>query len=366
MPALTPAQDAEAYARRNNGETQRAIAAAMGVTRAQVNHGITRHARRNSLPDPAARRSVAAAANYARAAGLAFDEAAIAAAVTTTTATSIIPTRTFGIEIEFRRPNSSLTPAQIATALRAAGLNAQEEGYNHQTRNYWKLIHDASSDRELVSPPLSGPEGLAEVRTAMRVLRELGCYISSSEGMHVHVYAGDVDPTTVANVFGFYAHRQRTVFDNLVSRSRRGTARWCQGVSVRDFERTMDYARRGTVSAVNGRYVTVNLDAYRRQRTVEFRQHQGSLNGRKACDWIELMLAVVQYVADGGPAAPTSLDGTLAALVGGNVLRQASADRLLRKAAGYGWVATPVPAASPTTQSWDGCDCAMCVRARSL
>lgn len=378
---LNPTLAAEAYRLFNGGTRLTDIAqitefAATGLNARQIGNAINRYAAANRLPDPVRRRSVAAAAAYARSAGLPFSNAAetvIANAEAAATVAAIIPTRTFGIEIEFVRPNANLSPETIAQALRDAGLNCQAESYNHSTRPHWKLIHDASSDRELVSPILSGPEGLAQVRTAMKTLRELGCKVTRREGMHVHVYVGDVTATTVANVFGFYAARQQSVFDQLNAACRRGAPTYCAGISTGDAERVMQFARRGRVGGLGTRYVTVNLDSFARYGTVEFRQHAGSLNGRKACDWVEMLLATVQYVVDHGTVTPLTLEGTLGALVGAGLLGRRTAARLVTKAQGYGFacgpvveVAAPEPAPVPTETAYalTGCDCDVCTVAR--
>lgn len=389
MPATTPAQDAQAHDLRQSGMSFATIAAALGCTPQQAAHAVTRHARTNGLADPVRRRSDREARTYARRAGIAFDPDTIVAAVESAAAHrndgSIIPLRTFGIEIEFHANGNA--PSAITAALVAAGIDAVDENYNHQTRSHWKHIYDGSSDRELVSPVLSGPEGLAQVRTVMRVLREMGCSVTAQDGMHVHVYVGDQRAVTVADVFGFYALRQTTVFDRLVSSGRRDRGRrsnWCQGVNADDYRRTMTYARRGTVQAIHGRYVTCNLLPFSRQGTVEFRQHQGSLNGRKACDWVELVLALTQFVIDGHTSDDYTVNGTLRALRAARLLTRNTAMRLARKARDYGFteaddeavgadvpemIAAPPEAVAEVVEAtdgavaFDGCNCPICTEA---
>lgn len=73
--------------------------------------------------------------------------------------------RKFGIEIEaYNIPKTTL-----ATALNEAGINCVIEGYNHSRRNHWKIVSDATLNRlvnpfELVSPPLSGQDGIRQLR----------------------------------------------------------------------------------------------------------------------------------------------------------------------------------------------------------
>ena len=48
--------------------------------------------------------------------------------------------RHFGIEIE----TAGITQERAAKVLRLVGLQVAIEGYNHTTRNHWKIVSDAS------------------------------------------------------------------------------------------------------------------------------------------------------------------------------------------------------------------------------
>ncbi|SDX53839.1 amidoligase family protein [Hymenobacter psychrophilus] len=69
-------------------------------------------------------------------------------------------TRTFGVEIEAY----GVPRATLLAELRAQGLEAEAEGYNHSTRPHWKIVSDGSLSGadafELVSPVLQGCDGL--------------------------------------------------------------------------------------------------------------------------------------------------------------------------------------------------------------
>jgi hypothetical protein len=106
-------------------------------------------------------------------------------------------TLTFGIEIEC----VGLTTSDASRALRDAGITCENNGYNHNTRPVWKVVTDGSlhsrdGSCEVVSPILSGTDGLTEVRTVMSVLRTAGARINESCGMHIHI---GVDQLTQAH-----------------------------------------------------------------------------------------------------------------------------------------------------------------------
>lgn len=101
-------------------------------------------------------------------------------------------TRKFGIEIEA----FGISRNTVARILEDHGIPCVAERYNHDTRNYWKVVTDGSihpaggaagEGFELVSPPLSREEGIAEVKKVLVILRENGARVNASCGIHVHV-----------------------------------------------------------------------------------------------------------------------------------------------------------------------------------
>ena len=75
--------------------------------------------------------------------------------------------RTFGVEIEC----IGITSAVACEAIRAAGLTCEIEGYNHNTRDHWKIVTDGSvrDNRgnpgiEVVSPILRGTAGMTALK----------------------------------------------------------------------------------------------------------------------------------------------------------------------------------------------------------
>ena len=199
--------------------------------------------------------------------------------------------RSFGVEIELK----GLTPYAAANALRAAGLIAYDEGYNHDARPHWKCVLDGSVSGgcEVVSPILSGEQGLADVVVAMNALRNAGATVDTACGMHVHLDARDLTGDEFARIFGFYTERQ-DLFDSMVAPSRRNN-QYARKYSASEIGYIKDAARADKNSvgrAASTRYVTVNVQSYGRHGTIEFRQHQGTLNGTKATAWVRMLLAI--------------------------------------------------------------------------
>ena len=343
----TPEIDAQAYAMRIAGSTVAQIRDALGFNNTQAAyHAVTRHATANQLADPARRRSQREAARYARRAGLAFDPEQFAAVQATSVVTeaggAFISARTFGCEIEFTRSGrGTINRASVATirdALIAEGIAVHDGGehfYSHTVLPVWKIVYDASTDLEVVSPVLSGIDGLRQVRTVMSVLRRFGT-ATARDGAHVHVYAGDLTPMTIYRIVEFYTLRQ-TAIDSLHPASRRN-GRWAQSFTPSQLRSVRRYAENGQVHAVFGRYATVNLECYNRQQTIEFRQAAGTLIGRKSNDWVEFLLGFVSAVEQNAHAdCPLDLHGMLDWLVAGRYVKRATARRLEARAASFGF-----------------------------
>jgi hypothetical protein len=221
--------------------------------------------------------------------------------------TSSVQGRRFGVEIEF----SGISRSDAEAALRAAGINAVSESYNHNTRRHWKLVPDASVRSmgngcgELVSPPLRGEAGLVQLELAVTTLQNAGASVNVTTGIHVHHDMAGLTGSEIAAFVTLWAERQ-TAIDSLVSESRRGNRNtYCQNLS--------DYELRSIQSDLNNygrirndiqRFRKINVMSYPKYGTVEIRQHQGSLDGAKLRHWILFGQALIT-------AAKTHVEGNI-------------------------------------------------------
>ena len=206
--------------------------------------------------------------------------------------------RTFGIEIE----GFGISLFQARDALANAGLDCQIEGYHHCNRHYWKVTTDASVPNgfEIVSPVLCGESGLEQAKIALDALRAAGARVDRRCGLHVHLGAEDLSAADIATVVRRYAKFEEQI-DGWMAPSRRGDAnRFCH--SVRSFLQSgstvSDRLQGGTVNEVcrafGTRYMKVNLEAWERHRTIEFRQHGGTVEAEKALPWILFCFGFVE------------------------------------------------------------------------
>tara|TARA_R110000765_G_scaffold46896_5_gene96590 strand:+ start:2897 stop:3904 length:1008 start_codon:yes stop_codon:yes gene_type:complete len=209
-----------------------------------------------------------------------------------------ITNRGFGIEIEFLGVQRSV----VSAALNAAGIDCFVEGYNHYTRDYWKVVSDASighgnGSGEVVSPILKGEAGIAALKKVCDALATIdGLHVNRSCGLHVHLDSRDMTIGQIGNVFERYASFEDSI-DNIMPRSRRGDSRWARSLSssLPSVKRAVSGAteKRDLGNAL-GRYYKVNLTNIAERGSIEFRQHSGTTDFVKISKWLTFLMQFVE------------------------------------------------------------------------
>ena len=228
--------------------------------------------------------------------------------------------RTFGFEAEF----FGITRQQAKTALANVGITARIAGRNERV-NGWKLTTDVSvtssgtgegSGLELVSPILRGTRGMEEAIKALKALADAGARVDRSCGLHVHLGA---DGMTGANLIALVDYYQANIASvrKLVANSRHSN-NFCKDMTavVRNSTHMRSVANtpaqeallKQSIGNLYDRYYSVNLTSYCKHGTVEFRQHQGTLNGKKLEAWVKFLMAMTEKVIGGmSPTAHADL-----------------------------------------------------------
>jgi hypothetical protein len=127
------------------------------------------------------------------------------------------------------------------------------------------------------------------------------CRVNVSTGLHVHVDARGRDLPWFKNLFRIY-HRWEEAIDSFMSPSRRGSGGgsfFCQSLMVNkvDFDAAVNLDQVRTSVGQGGmqwrssaRYRKLNFLSFLEFGTVEFRQHQGTVEPQKTEMWIRLLL----------------------------------------------------------------------------
>ncbi|TXH11714.1 MAG: hypothetical protein E6R04_01300 [Spirochaetes bacterium] len=185
--------------------------------------------------------------------------------------------RAFGIEIELK----GATITSLRNKLFEAGFGN------------WSVVFDGSVDRgaEVVSPKLSGVEGLAEMEKVVTILREMGCFVDHQCGLHVHVDGAGLNPHTMANIVKRYAAFEGEI-DSWITPERRKSENSYLN-SVKGLEIAPQYTTQATANQAGSRYYKVNIQAFLRHGTIEFRQHHGTLSVEEISSWVQFCIQFV-------------------------------------------------------------------------
>ncbi len=168
----------------------------------------------------------------------------------------------------------------------------------------WKIERDGSvtpttnghlMGAEVISPILKGRPGLDALEEVMDALLAYGCKINKSCGTHVHHGITDLNDTALKNIYAIY-QRGQTFINSLLAPSRRG-----QGYATplrtpfEDLPGNGGYDAQTVLrSACGDHYHALNFGGFVTRGTVEFRQHQGSVDFIKIKNWIILTQQIVE------------------------------------------------------------------------
>lgn len=204
--------------------------------------------------------------------------------------------RKFGVEIEFL---ATVDKDEVVREIRSNGISCDWEGYNHDDcEDHWKMVRDGSCGYELVSPILSGEDGLHQIEVVCGVLKQVGAKVDRSCGLHVHVDARNLAKKDVAKVFIGYA-RYEPLFDALMPESRRQNLNgYCQSIksAVNYSHEFASDLQRAYNRLFHTRYTKVNLESLIRHGSIEFRQHSGTIDANKITNWVVLMVGFVDEI----------------------------------------------------------------------
>lgn len=231
--------------------------------------------------------------------------------------------RSFGVEIEcYNLPH----PEVVRWQLNALGIQAYSDwhiphGRYVRRNSYWNLHEDYSirgqKERlELSSRILSGPEGLEEVRRVCRTLQKLGAETNTSCGLHVHVSTTGLSAKGMFAMLRRYALWESTI-DTFVQPSRRESRNSCAKSVKRDAARMETFfsdalerrlvfrsKREFAETADSCHQKKLDFDSYFKYRTVEFRQHHGSVDPVEVTNWIKFCLNFAETSQKLAPTAP--------------------------------------------------------------
>lgn len=214
--------------------------------------------------------------------------------------------RRFGVELEM----VNISPEEAVVVLQGIEDVAcsQSTFYRHNETNLWKVVTDTSVNHngvqgcEVVSPILSGE---ADLKTLLRVVQTFSDIAGVNQrcGLHVHVDATDLNSKKIRHIVGRYARFENEI-DSFMPRWRRGSSNEFSGslnsqlklININPVYADKWYSEdpAHTCESLGSRFVKVNLESYERYKTIEFRQHSGTLNVDKVHNWVSFVLQFVE------------------------------------------------------------------------
>lgn len=202
--------------------------------------------------------------------------------------------RLFGVEIECYNAKRDNIIAKCA----AENLEMRDSPYNHRDEGFAKIVSDGSlcgnDTQEVVMPPLNG---FTDLQKVCKALQNAGAKVNMSCGLHVHIDAREMSPQHALNIGRNYYYLRQIIIKSLAP-SRRAN-NYCHVVCPRrsqaDSDRGYDVTWEELTSRNASRYVAVNYQAYLRHKTLEFRQHQGSINFKKISNWVLFLESLVSW-----------------------------------------------------------------------
>jgi hypothetical protein len=200
---------------------------------------------------------------------------------------------TFGVELEVVAGGDNRQCSDHVGRLRTLLV---EHGFSDDG---WRAVHDGSvtGGGEVVSPVLKGESGLRQLESVCEKLKDAGYTANMSCGMHVHIGVRQFQVHQIARICRAFLNNEAH-FDAVVSPSRRNN-HYCR--SNTQFSIPRDPRNMATLArAFNGgwepnvhytsfRYRKLNLQSYALHGTIEFRQHQGTVEKDRACNWVRLI-----------------------------------------------------------------------------
>ena len=201
---------------------------------------------------------------------------------------------TFGVEIECYNCNRY----ELENKCSEKGVDCQSQSYNHRdTKLYYKIVSDSSltgeNSNEVVSPVLQGKKGMSSLEKVCAALNEIGARVNRSCGLHVHIGAENISNEHFVRIIMNYKKLER-VIDTFMPESRRGNNnQFCR--TLQDVNIEACITKSDAIEALGTRYRKVNAHAFLRHKTIEFRQHSGTVDFEKISNWVKFLAKLVEY-----------------------------------------------------------------------
>ena len=233
--------------------------------------------------------------------------------------------QSFGVELELTHHNFRPTAAwkrryfaPVAKKLLKALRNVLGEdrvadrpvGYHQGTHDVWNVEYDSSTGWEVITPILSGVEGVLELCKALKVLnivqKNEGLLLNADTGTHIHLGWNAKTPQIknlihLQSIFEpalacLVAPSRIAQFDGYTYDCKKPNI-YCRPISSYISSRTLENIRTfPQLKSKYDKYCTLNIQGLKKLGTVEFRMHSGTLSLQKILLWLSLQQQLLHAV----------------------------------------------------------------------
>lgn len=223
--------------------------------------------------------------------------------------------RLFGVEIEFHGSRYD-----ASEAIRLAGVEIQDHGYQGHSNVHWVMKADASvqGGGEVVSPPLNFDDPLVreQVNTVVRALKSSGCSTTPMAGIHIHIDGHNMTAEQIGNLVRTF-HRWEDVIMRIASSGwrtlrPRALQQYAKQIPMHKVNKIIKAKTTDQISNAwydgyfggdshghSSRFHALNLHSYFLRGTIEFRCFNSTLNAERLQGYIALCMALVQDAKNG-------------------------------------------------------------------
>ena len=198
----------------------------------------------------------------------------------------------FGVEVECYLPTGTIEAlGGYHHGLQVAWL---PNGWNGQSDSSLSHCPDGYRAAEIVSPILSGEEGLAQVWFTLEAIKELNGVVNNTCGLHVHVDGRTLTSRNVKDIKAAFVTYEKAFYGlSGTEAARRFGSTYCRNSSQWGTDETNDRA---------DRYRSLNLTNWHnldRKKTVEVRVWAGTLEAERVVTAVYMAVALVVSVVNG-------------------------------------------------------------------
>lgn len=200
---------------------------------------------------------------------------------------------TFGVEIECY----NVIRDRLIEEVSQRNVSIQSEHYNHNNNKVaYKIVSDCSirgeNANEVVSPILKGKKGLDSLKTVCDSLQAVDARVNVTTGLHIHLDASKISDLHFIQIFKNYQKLELVIDSFMPVSRRRNNNQFCKSL----IEENLNVeTKEGLIRSLHSRYFKVNAESYLRHKTIEFRQHSGTIDYTKIANWINFLRKLVQY-----------------------------------------------------------------------